>query len=153
MFTEISKIIVLAKRVIKKWRFKPSKIIKKTIKNWYTSLSVCWLIFWWIFGPCWPHVGPQDPPKIYQNPFKNHFKKLLFVYWIYVDLCSIWWILKLKTLPKAVSQFSRGGLVEGLGASWGQDNPKSPPNSPPRASQEPPRALQESLWDRFVVDF
>ena len=62
--------------------------------------------------------------------------------------------------PKRSVFIFSGALFTGLGASWGQDSPKSPP----RALQEPPKSLQEpskralgiycwSIVDRFWIFF
>ena len=113
---------------------------KKISKKLCKILSV-FSFFLWIFGGCWPYVGPQNPPKIHKKSIQKSLQKMMIFLidfmLIYVDFC---WILGFKLGAK------RGGLEQGrrhFFRSWGQDGPKSPqeaPKTPPRGSQEPPRA-------------
>ena len=70
MYTEMSKIKVLAKKVIKNSRFEPSKSTKnqsKTDANFYQ-------FFDWFFDGLLVHVGPMLGPKIHLKSIKNQSK-------------------------------------------------------------------------------
>ena len=130
MLTKISKISVLAERVIKNWRFEPSKIIKKSIKKWCKNRLFFWLIFYRFLVDVGPMLGPKILLKSIKNPLKNHFKKLYFFCWFYDDF---WWILApswgVPGGPLEVHLLTLGGLDWLLGPRWPQDPPKRAPKT------------------------
>ena len=151
MFIEISKITVLAERVIKNWRSEPSKFIKKSIKNDAEFYQFFDLFFNGFSVDVGPMLGPQIHLKSIKNPFKNHFKQCWFVWLI---LC---WFMLIFDDFLGSSWGPRGGAGAGskalfslLGPRWAQEPPRAHQDP---SSQEPPRALQDGFGDRFLVDF
>ena len=149
MSTKISKISVLAERVIKNWRFKPSKIIKKSIKKWCKNRSCFWLIFYRFLVDVGPMLGPKIVTKSMKNQVQNDIKKWHFFCFI---LCCFMLDFgsKLGGPREALGRSwtlisSLLGVLIGSGASplgvligsWAQDSPKTLPRGLPRPIFEP----------------
>ena len=149
MLTKISKISVLAERVIKNWRFEPSKISNKSIKKWCKNRSFFDLFFFRFLVDVGPMLGPKILQKSIKNQLKNHFKKcsffLLILCWFLMDFGS-----KLGGPREALGRSWRPissllGVLIGSGASplgvfigsWAQDGPKITPRGLPRPIFEP----------------
>ena len=160
MLTKISKISVLAERVIKNWRSEPSKISKKSIKKWCKNRSFFWLIFYRFLVD----VGPMLGPKILIKSMKIHSKIIsktdrffcFILCWFMLDFGS-----KLGGPREALGRSwkptsSLLGVLIGSGASllgvligsWVQDGPKWPQNNPkwhrvgPKMTQVGPKLTQ-----------
>ena len=131
----------------------PNILLKTALKTMVQLgwiLQPTWLYFGRFWVPSWCQVGTQ----IRWNPIQQPIKKMIR-FWMPLRSIFHWF-----WPPTWGSSGGPSGVLWGsfwlLVPSWGQDASKTPP----RASQTPPRPLQDTFlkdfwasWEEFFKDF